>query len=864
LASPEDYSARHTNLTDLNTRFPDPPHASLVSDQSAAADARLLTIRRTVAGVALAAASLLVSVALGLDFQWELADWLIVHGVFECLVLIVAGHIVSASYGLWLTSREPKWLLLACGFALTTVLNFGHVLLYASIVVPNPDPFSALFVWVHEAMACFAMLAAAWVVTEQKISGRGTAWLAAAMVLVFAALLVFNEQASRLIESSWMQRGNNFLNILFCLIAVLHIGSRAISGDRTPGIVIVGAAIAVEGIAQSSFVFTRQVSDAYTTLGHAYKLIAFALLYYGLFFTNFLRPYEIIRKTEALFRTLVERSPAGITLTRKGKIVHANRAFLQMFGFPDLEAARQVRLWELDSDESMDAATRWPSDKEETGSFMRRALRYDGSVIHVKVECEIVDMPGGRATLGYFVDLSDAVNAQNELQRLVNYDPLTSLPNRTLLRDRLEQAIRIGQRTGDLVAVLFIDLDQFKEVNDTLGHATGDDLLKLVADRLKDVCRREDTFGRLGGDEFLVIAHRLPTPEAASVLANKLITALEQPFDLQGRELYVGGSIGISLFPRDASDAGTMIKNADVAMYQAKRGGGPRVCFYSEEMNADAMERLEIGAELRRALEREEFEVHYQPKIDLADGRVVGVEGLLRWRSPTRGMVPPANFVSILEETGLIAPVGRFILAKACHDAMEWRAAGLGRVAVTVNLSPAQFRGSRLADDIEFALQASGLPYEDLEVEITESLLFEDLEQARTTLERLTNKGVRCTLDDFGTGYSSLSSLHYLPVHGVKVDRTFTQALQPGSSTIVAAIINVAHTLGMRVTAEGVETEIQREILRELGCDHIQGYIVAPPMSHDDLTVWLKSHRVPHLVSVGTSPSTVSPERSGS
>jgi diguanylate cyclase (GGDEF)-like protein/PAS domain S-box-containing protein len=839
-------------LTDLNTniQFPDPQPASLVTDQPAADEARLRLIRRAVAGVALAAGSLLVSVAIGLDFRWALPDWLLVHGVLECLVLVVAGHIVSASYGLWLTSREPKWLLLACAFALTTVLNFGHVLLYGSIVQAEPDPFSASFIWVHEAMACVAMLATAWVVSQQKFSARVTAVLAAATVLLFAVLLGFHEQISKLIESSWMQRGNNFVNILLCLVAVLHIGSRVISGDRTPGIVVVGAAIAVEAVAQNSFVLTRQVSDAYTTLGHVYKLIAFGLLYYGLFFTNFLRPYETIRKTEALFRTLVERSPAGITLTRKGKIVHANRAFLQMFGFPDLEAARQVRLWELDSDESIGATTGWPADPEETGSFMRRALRYDGSVIHVKVEYEIVDMPGGRATLGYFVDLSDAVNAQNELQRLVNYDPLTGLPNRTLLRDRLEQAIRVGQRTGDLVAVLFIDLDQFKEVNDTLGHATGDDLLKLVANRLKDVCRREDTFGRLGGDEFLVIAQRLPNAEAASVLANKFLAALERPFELQGRELYVGGSIGISMFPRDASDAGTMIKNADVAMYQAKRGGGPRVCFYSEEMNAHAMERLEIGAELRRVLEREEFELYYQPKIDLGDGRVIGVEALLRWRSPTRGMVPPESFVPILEETGLIAPVGRFVLAKACHQAMEWRAAGLGRISVAVNLSPAQFRGSRLAEDIEFALQASGLPYEDLEVEITESLLFEDLEQARSTLEKLTTKGVRATLDDFGTGYSSLSSLHYLPVHAVKVDRTFTQALQPGSSTIVAAIINVAHTLGMRVTAEGVETELQRDILRDLGCDQIQGYLVAPPMSHEELTAWLKDYRTPYLMAV--------------
>ncbi|MGH8630752.1 MAG: hypothetical protein ACREU7_08305, partial [Burkholderiales bacterium] len=238
-----------TNLN-ANTQFPDLQPSSLVTDQPAADEARLRLIRRAVAGVALAAGSLLVSVAIGVDFRWALSDWLIVHGVLECLVLVVAGHIVSASYGLWLTSREPKWLLLACAFALATALNFGHVLLYGSIVVPDPDPFSARFIWVHEAMACAAMLATAWVVSEQKFSARTTALLVAATLLLFAVLVGFHQQISGLIESSWMQRGHNFVNILLCLIAVLHIGSRVISGDRTPGIVVVGAAIAVEAVSQ--------------------------------------------------------------------------------------------------------------------------------------------------------------------------------------------------------------------------------------------------------------------------------------------------------------------------------------------------------------------------------------------------------------------------------------------------------------------------------------------------------------------------------------------------------------------------------------------------------------------------------------
>jgi diguanylate cyclase (GGDEF)-like protein len=470
-------------------------------------------------------------------------------------------------------------------------------------------------------------------------------------------------------------------------------------------------------------------------------------------------------------------------------------------------------------------------------------------MVHARVEHADVEMPDGRATLTYFIDYSKTVEAQEELQRMANYDVLTDLPNRTLLRGQLDHALRVASRIGDLVAVLFIDLDQFKQVNDTLGHASGDELLKMVALRLKNVCRKEDMLGRLGGDEFLVIGQHISTRNGAATLAAKLIRALDTPFDLEGHQMYVGGSIGISIFPDDGEDAGTMIRNADVAMYHAKRGGGPRVAFYEEEMNARALERLELGTELRWALDREEFELFYQPRVDLKSGRIAGAEALLRWRSPVRGLVLPERFIPILEESGLIVPLGRQVLAKACHAAMGWRSEGFGRIPVAVNLSAAQFRGS-VVEDIELALSASGLPPEDLEIEITESLLFRDYEQARVPLEKLTAKGIRSALDDFGTGYSSLSSLHNLPVHFVKIDRSFVQALEPGRNTIVAAIINVAHTLRMQVIAEGVETVEQRDVLIELGCDEMQGHLFAPAMSEEEFIGWLRTHRKPHLIAI--------------
>ncbi|MBC8008342.1 MAG: EAL domain-containing protein [Prolixibacteraceae bacterium] len=821
---------------------------------AAAAPNRVAEGRRAVLLVAAMAASLLICVAAGVHFLWKVDAWLLTHGILECLILIVTGHLVSVSAGIWIVEKDPRWLVVGAGFLLTAAFNVGHILIYTDIVETAPGTLStAVFLWAHESTACVALLAAAWAMSERRISYTHGLLVIAAMGLFVAGLLVFAHEVQHLVRLAWMEKGNNFFNILVLMIAVLFVGWRVAGGDRTPGLIVIGAAIGVEMVAQFSYLLTRQVLDSYTTLGHVYKLAAFALLYYGLVLFNILRPLELARQTEALFRTLVERLPAGIVLSRAGRILHANRAFLALFGFPSEESARQTRIWALDADDPEESRRRHTA--REAGqivplSGVRRALRHDGKIVHVRTDDQVVNLPDGRATLGYFVDLSETVSAQEQLQKLANFDPLTGLPNRSLLLDRLEQATRVAQRGGDLVAVLFIDLDEFKQVNDTLGHAAGDELLRMVAGRLRKSCREEDTLGRLGGDEFLVIMQRLPSHNAAAVLADKLVGELEQPFEFQGREIYIGGSIGISLFPRDAQDVDTMIKHADVAMYQAKRNRHLHVYFYSEEMNARALERLELGSEVRRAVEREEFELHYQPKVEVANGRVAGVEGLLRWRSPTRGLVPPAAFIPILEESGLISTVGRRVLARACKQANEWSGMGFGRIQVAVNVSPAQLKNEALLQDVQMALEASGLPAGDLQLEITESLLLEDFDQARKLLEKLTERGLSIALDDFGTGYSSLGSLHHLPVNCVKIDRSFVHALDNSKSTIVAAIINVAHTLGMKVIAEGVETETQRAMLESLGCEEMQGYLVAPPMPIEELLGWLAAHRKPHLVPI--------------
>ena len=799
----------------------------------------------------------LIASVLVLLFAFGVGDWLHgsrrepMHVVLDLLIIIGAAHVVSVCAALWFSHRDPRWLVLATGFAIVTGFYIGHLVHYAAALTADAE-LHDLWARYQESVVCVVLFVSALMVAAPRVTDR-TARLAVAGLVAFSAVLL---SFAGLIQDS-VGNGSAILvfNAAVCLIALGYVNVQLRTQSHNGVLIMLVAAIALELFSQLADLFSIVlVIDA--GLGQSLRFFAFVALYYGLFVMGLLRPYRHARHAEDFFRTLVAGSPAGITLTREGRILHANQAFLDLMGFDSLEKAKEAYIWDLDAEEPQEKGrTNLESDREDRtfpNAVVRRLTSRDGRLVHARVEHSDVEIPDGRATLTYFIDFSKTVEAQEELQRIANHDVLTGLPNRALLRGQLNQALHVASRIGDLVAVLFIDLDQFKQVNDTLGHGSGDELLKLVALRLKSVCRKDDMLGRLGGDEFLVIGQNIQAREGAATLAAKLIRALDTPFDLEGHKMYVGGSIGVSIFPGDGEKADTMIHNADVAMYHAKRGGGPRVAFYEAQMNARALERLDLGTELRWALDREEFEMFYQPRVDLKTGRIAGAEALLRWRSPVRGLVLPDRFIPILEESGLIVPLGRQVLAKACHAAMQWRSEGFGRIPVAVNLSAAQFRGS-IVEDVEIALSASGLPHEDLELEITESLLFRDYEQARIPLEKLTAKGIRSALDDFGTGYSSLSSLHNLPVHFVKIDRSFVQALEPGRNTIVAAIINVAHTLRVQVIAEGVETVEQRDVLIELGCDEMQGHLYAPAMSEADFVAWLRIHRKPHLIAISDS-----------
>jgi diguanylate cyclase (GGDEF)-like protein len=424
-------------------------------------------------------------------------------------------------------------------------------------------------------------------------------------------------------------------------------------------------------------------------------------------------------------------------------------------------------------------------------------------------------------------------DARNRLTYLAQYDSLTNLPNRRHLALCLEEALAQAAAHGQRAAVMFIDLDRFKNVNDMLGHGVGDQLLVQAAKRLEGCARAGDFVARLGGDEFALVLPRLTHDDDAAAVAARIIEALGQPFFLQGQQLFVSASVGIANYPEDGANAELLLKSADTAMYDAKNNGRNNYQFYAAAMHGNAAQRLQTETQLRLALERGEFLLHYQPKLDLAGGTVSGFEALLRWNHPQRGLVPPLEFIAILEDTGLILPVGEWVIEEVCRQIKAWEAQGLPLPPVAINLSARQLQQADLVGAVERIVGAAGVAPSLLEFELTESMLMTDPEAAVDILSRIKALGMRLSVDDFGTGYSSLAYLKRFPLDALKIDRTFVRDLPHDSddAAITKAVIRLAHSLNLKVVAEGVETIEQLRELERYDCDEIQGYYVGRPLA---------------------------------
>jgi PAS domain S-box-containing protein len=488
-------------------------------------------------------------------------------------------------------------------------------------------------------------------------------------------------------------------------------------------------------------------------------------------------------------------------------------------------------------------------------SIEHRIIRPDGSerIVQQEIEASFDEIGGEDRIVGTVQDVTERKQAEQRIRYLAFYDHVTGLPNRTFLKDHLNHTLIQAAQTEQTTAVMFLDLDHFKRINDTLGHSTGDRLLQEVANRLSHCIREYDyltreqlhytdepeawnginTVARLGGDEFVIVLSRLRYAEDASVVAHRINQALSQPFSLEGNDVYITTSIGISIFPVDGSDAESLLKHADAAMYHAKSRGRNRHQFYAASMNAHILERLSLEASLRTSLEAGHFILHYQPRADIRTGQIIGMEALVRWLHPTRGLVPPSEFIPIAEETGLIVPLGKWVLNTACAQTKAWQSAGRPPLRVSVNLSAVQFNQRGLRKTVVRALEATGLEPKYLELELTESLIMENLEASIKQLNELSAIGVQLSIDDFGTGYSSLSYLKRFPIDSLKIDQSFIRDItsDPDDAAIVTATIALGHILRLKVVAEGVEREAQLELLRSQNCDEIQGNLLSRPLA---------------------------------
>jgi diguanylate cyclase (GGDEF)-like protein/PAS domain S-box-containing protein len=557
-----------------------------------------------------------------------------------------------------------------------------------------------------------------------------------------------------------------------------------------------------------------------------------------------------LREAEEKYRVLFEDAVVGIfQATPEGRLLHINRAFAKMHGY-DSPAQLLADTSEGSHERfiSTEKMKEWARALETHGTIRGSEIQVrckDGSRKWFLASIRAARNADGKIVLheGSVEDITERKLAQERVDFLAYYDGLTGLPNRTLMRDRLNQALAIARRKHECIALLFLDLDRFKIINDSLGHSFGDLILQQVASRLKREIREEDTVARVGGDEFLIVLTNVVSEAEVETIATRIVNSLSGEFAVQGRSLRISCSLGVSIFPRHGEDAETLIKNADAAMYSAKEKGCNTLCFFTDEMNAQLMESLTLENSLRLATEKGELFLVYQPLINIGSGSITGMEALLRWQSPELGLVMPDRFIRVAENAGLITAIGAWVLRTACVQMMKWQREGLPVVPVAVNVSPVQFRQEGFRELIRQVLRETGLDPRYLELEVTESLLLSNADVMFEVLRELKEMGLKLVIDDFGTGYSSLSYLRQFPFTKLKIDRSFIRdvAVNPDDAAITNAIISMSKSLGLKVVAEGVEDLAQLSFLREHKCDEYQGYYFSRPLKVDDAAGKLRS-----------------------
>jgi diguanylate cyclase (GGDEF)-like protein/PAS domain S-box-containing protein len=782
------------------------------------------------------------------------------HSVAELFAVVVAMLVFVTGYRAILSTRKGAVVLLGVAFLGVGLLDFLHTLSYVGMpnAVTANTPHKSVFFWLAaRLLAAVALLVYAMLPAVPTVSVlRKRLALALMLVAVGALGCIGLFEPDRLPALFIPGQGQTPLKIRLEWLAIgVNLVTVALLWRRRAElvqecVVALGFAVALSAVSELFFTLLGVVDkDGANMLGHLYKVAAYLYLFHATFNEALQRPLQRMEVQHLREKVTLAVAPDGVLwVDDSGCILMANPAMETLTGYAPTDLIGQnVDIFlpahlRTRHAQSMRDYFVTPRNRAMGMAMDLKLLRRDGRMLPVDISLGHWDDEGVPHAIAYIRDLSERKRFEESLRHQATHDELTGLSNRWLFRLQLNQALTRAARSELRVAVLLIDLDYFKTINDSFGHATGDALLVQVGTRIRSVLRENDTLARLGGDEFAILLTDLADVDEAVAVATKLLLILQAAYRLQDQDVYSGGSLGLAFYPDDAQDSDTLLRYADMAMYQAKEAGRGAYACYSREMDQRVHEDMRLHTRLKEALAQGLLELHYQPQVDVESGAIVGAEALLRWHDPVLGPVSPARFIPVAEATGLILPLSDWVLETACAQIAAWTQAGTP-LRVAVNFSAQQFRQRDLPQKVHAALQRTGAQAQWLDIEITESVAMTQPEQAREQLDALVALGCSVALDDFGTGYSSLGYLKALPVSKLKIDKSFMDGIPDDASdaTIARAIIALAHSLGLSLVAEGVETEAQLRFLRQFGCELYQGWLFSKAIAAADLTARLRA-----------------------
>lgn len=779
--------------------------------------------------------------------------FLFVHSVVELFAVVAAMLVFATGYRAILSLREGAVVLLGIAFLGVGLLDFLHTLSYVGMpdAISANSPHKSIFFWLAaRLLAALALLVYAWMPATAEPSSSQKHWALVAVLALVGTLAYIGLVRPDAVPALFipgkgltpLKIGLEWLVIAFNLATLAVLWQRRVKLAREC-LAALAFAVALSAVSELFFTMLGVIDkDGANVLGHAYKVAAYLYLLHATFNEALRRPLELLEAQHQRESRVLSAAPDGVLwVDQSGTILMANPAMETLSAYPiaellghnvDIFLPEHLRAKHA---HSMRAYFNAPQARV-MGAMDLKLLRRDGQMLPIDISLGHWEDGEQVHAIAFVRDLTERKKFEASLEHKATHDELTGLPNRGVFRLQLDQALAQAKRGERQVAVLFMDLDDFKTANDSYGHSAGDELLRQVSQRLRSVLRESDILARLGGDEFAFLISDMDSVDEAASVAEKLLLSLETPCCVHDQNIDVGASIGLAFYPLDAQDSDSLLRFADLAMYQAKRSGRGTYACYSAQLDQHAHENLQLHIRLKDAISQGKLRLFYQPQVDVINGAIVGAEALLRWHDEVLGDVSPARFIPVAESTGLILPLSDWVLETACRQIAAWQLAGTP-LRVAVNFSAQQFRLRKLADDVSDALRRTGAAAHLLDIEITESVAMAQPVEAREHLDALVSMGCSVSLDDFGTGYSSLAYLKALPVGKLKIDRGFIKDLPHDLSDakIARSIVALAHSLGLTVVAEGVETDEQLEFLRELGCETYQGWLFAKALEADDL-----------------------------